>query len=85
MASKVEFQKKDFEDLDLPTLIMKIWTYSNFHNYCDCIVPVTYRRWCIDELKKRWKDKYINFDHVVEKLCQRDKRWKFVKKEQKKI
>lgn len=59
---------------------MKIWTYSNFHNYCDCIVLVTYRRWCIDELKKRLEDKYINFDHVVEKLCQRDKRWKFVEK-----
>ena len=48
--------------------MMKIWTYSNFHNYCDCIEPVTYRRWCIDELKERWKDKYIDFDHVVEKL-----------------
>ena len=30
--------------------------------------------------KKKWKDRYINFDFVVEKLCKRDKTWEDVSK-----
>ena len=83
MAGKkveLKFKYKYFEDLDLPTLMMKIWNYSNMHNYKDCIVPATYRNWCITVLKQRCEDTYLNFGYVVEKLCQRDEEWKFVSK-----
>lgn len=62
-------KKADFQNLDLPTLMMKIWTYSHMHNYCDGIVPGTYRSWCIDEPKTMWQDTWLDFDLVVEKLC----------------
>ena len=74
------YQQKDFGELDLPALIMKIWNYSHMQNYKYCIVPATYRTWCIDELKKKWKDTYLDFNLFVEKLCSLDEEWAFVAK-----
>ena len=76
----LKFKKADFQNLDLPTLMMKIWTYSHMHNYCDYIVPGTYRSRCIDELKTMWQDTWLDFDLVVKKLCILDEEWKFVAK-----
>ena len=67
---KLKFQYQNFEIMDIPGLIINIWSYSHDHGqYCN--ICCTYKNWCIKALKKMVKTIYF----VVRKLCQRDEKW----------
>ena len=77
---ELRFNYEDFDEMDIPNLMVNIWHYSDMHQEKYCVICSTYRNCCVTALKKTWKDRYINFDFVVEKLCQRDKKWEDVSK-----
>ena len=55
---KLKFQYQNFEIMDIPGLIINIWSYSHDHGqyYNICC---TYKNWCIKALKKKWLKQYI--------------------------
>ena len=84
MAACIELEEYDLKKLELSDLVTNIWKYSNVQLYYDSVVHETYRKCYIDELKNLWKDNYLGFDYVVNKLCHRDEQWSFVSKMTKK-
>ena len=55
---KLKFQYQNFEIMDIPGLIINIWSYSHDHGqYCN--ICCTYKNWCIKALKKKWLKQYI--------------------------
>ena len=50
-APKLKFQYQDFEIMNIPNLMINIWSYSDDHGrYCN--ICRTYKNWCIKVLKK---------------------------------
>ena len=84
MAACIELEEYDLKKLELSDLVTNIWKYSNVYLYYDSVIHETYRKCYIDELKNLWKDNYLGFDYVVNKLCHRDEQWSFVSKMAKK-
>ena len=51
--SKLPLSKQNFEHLDIPNLLINIWSYNDeFHQTCS--VSKQYKRWCIVVAKKKW-------------------------------
>ena len=49
--SKLPLSKQNFEYLDIPNLLINIWSYNDeFHQ--NCSVCKQYERWCIEVAKK---------------------------------
>ena len=67
----LKFKLENFEELDIPDLMINIWCHSEINKSCPILKQ--YKDWCITALKKKWIKEYIDFDFVVEKLSQRDK------------
>lgn len=85
MAACIELEEYDLKKLELSDLVTNIWKYSNVYLYYDSVIHETYRKCYIDELKNLWKDNYLGFDYVVNKLCHRDEQWSLVSKMTKKM
>ena len=69
----LKFKFEDFEELDVPDFMINFWCYSE--NNENCPILKQYNDWSITALKKKLIKEYIDFDFVVEKLSQRDKKW----------
>ena len=48
----LKFKYEDFLMEDIPNLMINIWSYSDDHGVW-CIVCTTYKKFCIDALKKK--------------------------------
>lgn len=70
-----KFKYEDFDKKNIANLIANIWYYSGPHQGKYSVIYSNYRNWCITALKKKGKDRYIDFDFVVKRLCQRDRVW----------
>ena len=67
----MKFSKNDFENLDLPDLLITIWDYS------ECLTdPVLnqYCQWCVEVAKERWQPSFKNFQFVINNLRKRNKK-----------
>ena len=51
--SKLPLSQQNFEHLDIPNLLINIWSYNDksHRNYLVC---KQYERWCIKVAKKKW-------------------------------
>ena len=49
--SKVPLSKQNFEHLDLPNLLINIWSYND-ESHRNCLVCKQYERWFIEVAKK---------------------------------
>ena len=57
----------DFKELDLPDLLIDIWSYSDV-NYNFSILK-QYKKWCIQIAKSKWRnEKYMDFDFVIKAI-----------------
>ena len=58
--SKLPLSKQNSERLDIPNLLINIWSYNDeFHR--NCLVCKQYERWCIEVAKKTKK----GFRHLL--------------------
>ena len=65
------FQKKknfsDFQELDLPDLLINIWSYSDV-NYNSSILK-EYKKYCIQIAKSKCRnERYMDFDFVIKNI-----------------
>ena len=59
----LKFKYKDFLEDDILNLMINIWYYSDEHGV-GCKICTTYKKMCIDALKKNYK----NVDYIIQKL-----------------
>ena len=52
MVQKLKFKFEDFLTEDIPNLMINIWCYSDDHGVV-CTMCTTYKKMCIDALKKK--------------------------------
>ena len=57
----------DFKFLDLPELLINIWSYND-EGHKNCSFCKEYEKWCIIIAKSLWQDNYPNFDFVIENV-----------------
>ena len=62
---------KDFEDLNVPNLIIDIWFYNDpdcrMFFYCGI-----YSLWCEIILEKKWRDEWGDFHFIMQKIKEND-------------
>ena len=51
--SNLSLSQKNFEHLDIPNLLINIWSYND-ESHRNCSVCKQYERWCIEVAKKKW-------------------------------
>ena len=57
----------DFKELDLPDLLINIWSYSDV-NYNFSILK-QHKKWCIQIEKSNWRnERYMDFDFVIKNI-----------------
>ena len=68
----MKFSKNDFENLDLPDLLINIWDYSEY-----LTDPVLNQQcqWCVEVAKERWQPSFKNFQFVINNLRKRSKKF----------
>ena len=52
MSTKMKFSKSDIVEVDLPNLLINVWSYADYLN--DPIVN-QYEKWCVELAKERRK------------------------------
>ena len=67
----LKFKYKDFLEDDILNLMINIWYYSDEHGV-GCKICTTYKKMCIDALKKKWEKNYKSVDYIIQKLLKRD-------------
>ena len=68
----MKFSKNDFENLDLPDLLINIWDYSEYPT--DPVLN-QYCQWCVEVAKERWQPSFKNFQFVINNLRKRNKKF----------
>ena len=66
----MKFSKNDFSDLDLPNLLINIWTYTD-HLHDPSVKK--YEKRCVELVKEKWQSHYLDFDYVIEMLKEKIK------------
>ena len=57
----------DFQELDLPDLLISIWSYSDV-NYNSSVLK-QYKKWCIQIAKSKWQnERYVDFNFVIKNI-----------------
>ena len=73
---EMKFKFDDFKELDIPNLMINVWSYSEtIKNKKGCVVSEKYRSWCIRALHEKWLDSYIDINFVVYELISLDEKW----------
>ena len=73
--SKLPLSKQNFEHLDIPNLLINIWSYND-DSHRNCSVCKQHGRWCIEvakKKKKKWFPSFIDFDFVIQNLKRQKK------------
>ena len=71
--AEIKFSKKSFALLDLPNLLVNVWSYC--HGQCrQCKICVQYAKWCVEIISERWRDEeYRDFPFVINAVIDGDK------------
>ena len=66
----LKFNLKSFEELDTPNLLINVWSYSENLNKInpDCNKCKTYRKYCLQILRRRWNWKWGFFNEVISNI-----------------
>ena len=57
----MKFSKNDFLELDLPYLLINIWSYSE---YLTDSVLNQYCQWCVEVAKEQWQPSFKNINNL---------------------
>ena len=74
MSPKSNFSLDSFRQLDLPNLLINIWSYSD-PDHADCSICKQYKIWCITAAKEQWCDFFYDFHKVLTNLTTQNKKW----------
>ena len=66
----MKFSKSDFAELDLPNLLINVWSYADYMN--DSVIN-QYQKWCVELAKERWQPQYLDFEYVIKNLKEKNK------------
>ena len=66
----MKFSKSDFAELDLPNLLINVWSYADYMN--DSVIN-QYQKWCVELAKERWQPQYLDFEYVIKNLREKNK------------
>ena len=72
MSLNYKFLLESFRRLDLPNLLINIWSYAGKPN---CPMCSQYQRWCIQAAKEKWLSSFIDFDFVIQNLKRQNKKF----------
>ena len=67
MSPKLNFSKRDFQELDLPNLLLNIWRYADA-GVKKCNICKQYEVWCVEATQEKWKPQYLDFEYVIKNL-----------------
>ena len=71
---RAKFTYEHFQTMCIPELMIKIWHYSSEHGI-RCNLCKIYKRDCINVLREKWTDEYIDVNMVLTNLCNQIKSW----------
>ena len=65
MSLKMKFSKSDFAELNLPNLLINVWSYADYMNN-----PIInqYRKWCVELAKESLQAQFPDFEYVIKNL-----------------
>ena len=66
----MKFSKSDFAELDLPNLLINVWSYADYMN--DSVIN-QYQKWCVELAKERWQPQYLDFEYAIKNLKEKNK------------
>ena len=72
MCSNYKFLVESFRQLDLPNLLINIWSYANKPV---CPMCNQYQKYCIQAAKEQWLSSFIDLDFVIQNLKRQNKRF----------
>ena len=66
----LKFNMYSFMELDTPDLLINIWSYSDYLNKKNpnCVICGTYRKYCIEIIRRRWVKNPIFFNEVMKNI-----------------
>ena len=70
----MKFSLADFRELDLPSLLINIWTFSDYTRK-NCFVCNQYRLWCIVAASEKWSLDFKDFDYVSNNIKIQNVSW----------
>ena len=73
--SQLKFSLDSFRQLDLPELLINIWTNADPIHDPNCSICSIYPEYCVIAAKKKWSEFYIDFDFVINNLKKRNENW----------
>ena len=75
--SQLKFSIESFRELDLPELLINIWSYANhiINKHDSCEICEIYIEYCITTVKGKWSGFYIDFDFNINNLRKRNRNW----------
>ena len=63
----MNFSLADFRALDLPNLLINIWSFSDYAHK-NCLICNQYQPWCIEAAGEKWSLNFKDFDYVINNI-----------------
>ena len=73
--SEKNFSLSTFRQLDLPDLLIDVWSYSELCNTKSCSICPQYLEWSIQAAKQKWSLDFKDFNYIIDNLKKRNKNW----------
>ena len=70
----MKFSLADFRELDLPNLLINIWTFSDY-THKNCFACNQYCQWCIVAASEKWSPDFKDFDYVINNIKIQNVSW----------
>ena len=70
----MKFSLADFRELDLPNLLIYIWTFSDY-THRNCFACNQTRQWCIVAAGGKWSPYIKDFDYVINNIKIQNVSW----------
>ena len=67
MSPKLKFSKCDFQEFNLPNLLLNIWGYADARAK-KCNVCKQYEIRFVEAAQEKWKPQYLDFEYVIKNL-----------------
>ena len=68
----MKFSKKDFQELEIPDLLLNIWCYAE---YLHDPIFRQYSQWSVKAAEEQWRSTFLDFDYVINNLKNRNKKF----------
>ena len=66
--NEMKFLLSTSRQLDLPNLLIDVWSYSEGCNTKDCLICPQYLEWSIQAAKEKWSPDFKDFNYIIDNL-----------------